>query len=72
MNKQKSLSNAGKIERWREENIKKKKEATKNYYITVQKYVTSGISIPVWWESCWGYAILTTRYENCVAQESPK
>ena len=47
MNKQKSLSNAGKIERWREEKIKKKKEVTKNYYITVQKYVTSGISFPV-------------------------
>ena len=70
--KQKRLSNAGQIERWMEEKIKERKEATKNYYITVQKYVPSDISFPVWWESCWGFAILITRYENCVAQESPK
>ena len=65
--KQKSLSNAGKIERWREEKIKKKKETAKNYYSIVQKYVNGGISFPGWWESCLAYAILITRYENCEA-----
>lgn len=45
--KQKRLSNAGQIERWMEEKIKERKEATKNYYITVQKYVPSDISFPV-------------------------
>ena len=45
--KQKSLSNAGKIERWREGKIKIKKDAAKKYYSIAQKYVTGGISFPV-------------------------
>ena len=45
--KQKSLSNAGKMERWREEKIKKKKETAKKYYSILQKHVNGGISFPV-------------------------